>query len=150
MSQLHEMDDDALVVLRTLHVAKDEVRWLYYSGFYDGPLSGRVAVATEQVWASRFEECQHWDDSEENENDRVCGWYRRYRLIRLTPEADAEEARRHALFREMVGDHWEIREDGSRARFDPSLKPDWHGYYDLAKEWPTWEPLGELVGWFER
>jgi hypothetical protein len=145
---LHEHDPDAALVMLMPEIPPGRVRWLYYSGYYDGPISGRVMVDAIEVWAQQFEQCSCLRDEDTDESP--CGFYRRYRLIVLEPAVDAEEARRHALFREMVGYHMEIREDGRRSHFDAATHPNWHDFYDLVKGWPEWSPTGVLVGWFQR
>lgn len=122
--------------------ATEGVRWVYQAAFYDGPIDGMVtAPSTGQVWAEMFEEC--------GRNDEPCGFYRRYRLIRLTPEAAAEEARRRALFRQHVGTHFDCDEEGRRDHSGVRPKEEWHKFYDAAAGWPEWKPEGELVGWFQ-
>lgn len=134
-------------------IPRDAVNWLYVSGYYDGPLTGRVRVAGEELWAAVFEEC-HEDvesltDTLEVAYRPACGFYRRYKLIRLTAEADQEEQRRQAIFEEFVGTHTRYDSEGKRHLHE--LKPEWmwRKFYDQQKTWPTWEPEGELIGWFQ-
>jgi hypothetical protein len=119
----------------------DDVRWLYHSGFYDGPLNGRVLSASAgPVWAEVVEEC----------GDGSCGFYRRYALIRLAAAADAEEARRQQLFQQHVGRHTVYDEDGRRDLSLVRPQEEWHAFYDACSSWPAWEPEGDVIGWFER
>lgn len=128
------------------------VRWIYDAGYYDGPLSGQVAVQSGEViggdpvdlifWAEVFEEC--------GIPEAACGFYRRFQLIQLTQQAREEEARRHALFQKYVGLHTDYTETGARdigALVHP--ESEWGKYYEQAATWAEWKPEGEIVGWFE-
>lgn len=130
-----------------------EWRWLWHSGYYDGPLDGMVLYEGEQLWAEVAEECQHWVEAPEDDEDHdvisTCGFYRRYRITRLTTEAFAETTRRHELFRQMVGHHADHDETGRRAAQFES-PPGWHGFYDIAATWAKWSPEGEHLGWVTR
>lgn len=124
-------------------------RWLWHSGYYDGPLNGMVLYDGEQLWAEVAEECHHVVEAPEDDEDHdfvsTCGFYRRYRITRLTADAYAERMRRHELFRQMVGHHCDYDENGKRAaRFESP--PGWHDFYDLAKTWEPWTAEGEHLG----
>jgi hypothetical protein len=124
-------------------------RWLWHSGYYDGPLTGMVLYGGKDLWAEVAEECHHVDEAPEDDEDNDvisrCSFYRRYRATRLTDEAYAEQMRRHELFRQMVGRHCDYDETGRRAaRFESP--PGWHDFYDLAKTWERWGPEGEHIG----
>lgn len=117
------------------------VTWRYISGFYDGPLSG-LAVLPDgtEAWAIVFEEC--------DQEDAVCGFYRRYRLIKMTSEAAEWEAMRHAAFQRYVGTHWDFGEDGNRGTVAPNglHRRYYEAYPPHSNEW---EPEGALIGWFQ-
>lgn len=138
-----------------------DVRWRYFSGFYDGPLSGMVWVGNgefivgepvyEPLWAECYDECTWYPDDDQADLPSPCSFYRRYKLIRLTPESAAAEKECHDLFVKHVGDHWEIDEYGNRkALAERQVKPqnEWHKFYDAYKDKPV-EHVGEVVGWFE-
>lgn len=126
-----------------------EWRWLWHSGYYDGPLTGMVLYQGEELWAEVAEECHHLveapEDDENNDFVSTCGFYRRYRATRLTAEAYAETVRRHGLFRQMVGPHCDYDENGRRTRRFES-PPGWHDFYDLANSWKPWVVAGDHVG----
>jgi hypothetical protein len=161
----HHRKPGAAVALATAMIPTDRVRWVYATDYYDGPRSGRVQVQgpngwqdAETLWAELIEECTFAvyidNEDDEREFDYPCGFNRRFRLVRLTPAADAEEARRHGLFEEMVGTHhrYVYDDEGNRRRvslFDAASHPDWHTFYDLAKRWPEWKAEGEVIGWFQ-
>jgi len=130
----------------TTKYLRSDVKWLYHTSFYDGPISGMCRVNGEELWFQIFEECNITDA----DNNPVCGFYRRYLLYRLTPESSAEEQRRHAIFEEYVGTHCTYDSEGKRNL--SGLKPEWmwKEFYDQQKTWPLWEPEGEVAGWFER
>ncbi len=127
------------------------VRWLYHSGYYDGPLSGMVNhpdVGT--VWADVAQQCMCWfDDDIDRDHDSPCGWWRRYTLIRLTPDVAAAEAERHADFRRHVGTHCDYDETGRRNVGALRPQSEWHTFYD---RWRTHsvDMVGDVVGWFQR
>lgn len=128
-------------------------RWLWHSDYYDGPLTGMVLYEGKEVWAEAAEECRHVVEAPEDDEDHdyisTCGFYRRYRITRLTAAAHAETTRRHELFRQMVGRHCDHLPDGRRAAEFES-PPGWHDFYDLATTWPEWRPEGEHLGYVER
>jgi hypothetical protein len=71
---------------------------LWIAGYYDGPLSGAVLHKGQLCWYLL---------AEEEREPFAEGWYRRYRLIELTPAQRDEVQRWHDLFRAQVGTHWD-------------------------------------------
>lgn len=161
MEHVHDRWDPERAIGKVQY-PRDNVSWVYVSGYYDGPISGRVILrsprgkfdsSAETLWAQIFEEC---NETEESLTDTlevayrpVCGFYRKYLLYRLNPESAAEEQRRHELFEKHVGTHWSYNVEGQRQHSGLKPQSEWHKYYDQAKNWPTWKPEGEVVGWFE-
>lgn len=117
-------------------------RWLWIGGYYDGPLDGMVLYNGQQYWAEMVDECS---EIVADGSDTKCGYYRLYRLIRLTDAAHAECVRRHEIFCQYVGSHWDYGEDGRRNAGAVKPQSEWHKFYDQAGEWPTWTPAGESV-----
>ena len=75
----------------------------------------------------------------ENDPDAE-GWYRRFAVVRLTPEQVAEERRWEELFRENVGYH-------------PNLQPRdrWSKFYEAyQRRTPLDISRNEALGWFEQ
>lgn len=131
-----------LVGLPELHV-----QWVYYHSYYDGPQSGMVRTPEgERLWAEVADECS---DLETEDRAHLCGWYRRFRVIRLTPAALAEEDRRHGLFVEHVGDHWVFDDSGNIRAGTVKPEAEHSRFYDQAASWPEWKPEGSTVGWFD-
>lgn len=137
------------------------VRWRYYSGYYDGPLSGMVVLPDgAEAWAQCIEECScpRWNDDEltDEEMDEaadeppVHGFYRRYQLTTLSPEAAATEAERHADFRRWVGEHTDIGEDGRREVGAVHPRETHHLFYDKwSKRNDARTENGTPLGWWQ-
>lgn len=118
-----------------------EVRLLYASGYWDGPLEGLAEVAGERLW---------YCFAEESEGEQA--WYRRFWLIRLSPQQLEEEDERQGSFRAHVGTHFDY--DANRARHVEGLKPrdGWHEHYDRyppEQAQPSDPDTCLVVGWFE-
>lgn len=141
------------------------VQWKYYSGYYDGPLSGMVILpGGREVWAYCVDQCDcpRWSDVDlENLTDEeldalddpppVHGFYRRFQLTELAPEHAATEAERHAAFRALVGTHMDIGENGRRSV--GAVHPlAWHSqFYDKWLSRTGDITIGSTpLGWFER
>lgn len=123
------------------------VHWIYYSGFYDGALSGAVRLPDDtRAWANCAAECDHFDADKDTFG--ACGWYRRYQLFQLTEQAWAEEAERHADFQRWVGMHTDIDDESPG---DVRPQGQWKNFYD---KWSGHliEPRlngAVLIGWFQ-
>lgn len=128
------------------------INWRFMSEYYDGPLSGLIAVPNGEFiagtpvfilyWAECFEETDElWDGEGEP------AWYRRYKVWELTAASMNERLKRIARFEELVGKHWSWDEQGNRG--DLGIREGWHKFYDEEKGKPEWKPEGKIVGWFE-
>ena len=102
----------------TPEVPEKDVKILWESNRWDGPLNGMCLYKDKKMWF----ECAGEDD------DR----YRRYILIELTPDELAEEEKWHNLFREKVGTHCDYNESGRRNDPETHLKRGntWREFYD--------------------
>jgi hypothetical protein len=87
----------------------------------------------------------------ESEHDNP-EWYRRFVVLRLSPEQHAEECRWHDLFRAKVGVHTDYEELSQR----PAVgfrwpREHWHEFYDPYQQRTPRDFSGnEVMGWFER
>jgi hypothetical protein len=119
-----------------------EVRLLWHADFWDGPRSGMLAYRGEECWFQVVAESE----------DDAAPWYRRFAVLRLTPEQHAEECRWHELFRSKVGVHTDYEPRGPRPA-GGFLWPreGWHEFYDPYRRRTKPDFSGnEVLGWFER
>lgn len=123
-------------------VPRDDVRLLWASGYWDGPLEGLAEVAGEQVWYCLAQEAPE---------EQAVGWFRRFWLVRLTAEQLARELARHQDFRTCVGTHFDYDADGQRDG-EMQSQAEWRKFYDKYGEddrAPRLLPDNEVIGWFE-
>ena len=112
---------------------------LWISDYHDGPISGAV------IFESRF--CWYVCAEEEQPPYRE-GWYRRYWLVVLTPEQEAEERRWHDLFRLHVGTHWDHPAGAEPGRVRPT--ENHHLFYDAYSErTPLVIDDNDVIAWFQ-
>jgi hypothetical protein len=126
--------------LRSPRIEPHEIRLLWHCDYWDGPISGMLVYRGEQCW---------FQVVAENETD---DWFRRFVVIRLTPEQLADELRWHELFRQKVGLHTDYDEHGHR-ELDKSLHPreHWREFYDAYQHrTPHDFATNGVLGWFER
>jgi hypothetical protein len=119
-----------------------EVRLLWHVDFWDGPRSGMLAYRGQECWYQVV--AQSEDDD--------AGWYRRFVVLRLSPEQYAEERRWHELFRAKVGVHTDYEEQKQRPRVG-FLWPreHWREFYEpYQRRTPPDFSGNEVLGWFER
>ena len=76
------------------------VKWLYYSNYYDGPISGAVEIEGKMFYAYLT-----------YQNDNLFSdWSRKYSIIDLPPEIWELELEKQNLFRESCGSHFDFRD----------------------------------------
>jgi hypothetical protein len=116
-----------------------DFKLLWISGFYDGPTSGLVQVGESLCWAQMIEECSE---------DPGCGWYRKYKLMKMSVEQILDQVQQHALFAKFVSGQKELGWDWTQI---DTQRPhsEWSGYYDQYGT-DAQDPVGEVVGWFVR
>lgn len=115
---------------------------LWYSGFWDGPISGMLSFQGQDHW---FEMVQ------ENEVFARDQWYRRYVVLKLTPEQLTKERQVHADFRRYVGKHTDYVSDRQTPEESQS-KDQAHLFYEEHGEYCRSQPFeqAEAIAWFER
>jgi len=121
-------------------IPRDRIRLRWASGYWDGPMDGLAEVDGEIVWYTFAEE------SEDNHD-----WFRRYWLVRLTPEQLAQELRRHEDFQLFVGRHFDYDENWQR-HGHPNPQSMWKGFYDKYSQDqrdPGLLSENQVIGWFE-
>jgi hypothetical protein len=137
--KFQEFSHDKLQVLPKIE--KSDLRFLWYSRFYDGPRSGLLVYENRKYW---FE---HLDDL----NYIISGqliWI--FLVVELTPTQLSEEEYWHDLFREKVGTHTDYDENGRRRPHILHPKEMWHEFYDAAKNRSPFDiSNNEIIGWFE-
>lgn len=123
-------------------ISDRDVRLLWHSDYWDGPLSGMLSYRGEKLWFSLVDQA---------DGLRVA-WYRRFAIVRLRPEELADECRWHDLFRQCVGHHTDYDENGRReiGALHPATTHD--AFYNS----PDWLSRGDrdyrdraCVGWFQ-
>jgi hypothetical protein len=128
--------------LRAPRIDGADVRLLWHADFWDGPRSGMLVYRGEECWFQVIAE------SEDDNPD----WYRRFVVLRLTPEQHAEEKRWHELFRAKVGVHADYEKQETRPQVG-FLWPceHWHEFYDPYRQrTPPDFSANEVLGWFGR
>lgn len=90
--------------------------------WWDGPLEGMCLHNNEK----------HWFHCEDEDGE---GFWRRFSIIKLTPEQVADEEKWHEFFKEKVGESFPYA-DGIRVKNETPLKPQsmWHEFYDVYKD----------------
>jgi hypothetical protein len=117
---------------------EDEVRLLWHDDFWDGPLSGVLEYRGERLWYLLHEEAPESEP----------GWYRRFLVVRLTPDQLREEEYWQDLFGRCVGTHADYGDSG-RVLGELQPKERWSEFYDAyAKRAPMDLTENEVVGWF--
>ena len=135
--KLRECTAEAFATLPKL--SRDEVKPIAVHDFYDGPLSGLVRFHGEPAW---------YVLAEEEQEPYTEGWYRRYWLVRLSPEQAAQEMKWRDLFRTHVSTYGdaEVRES------ERGVRPhsEWSQYYEpYSQRAPLALDDNEVPGWFE-
>ncbi len=126
-----------------LKVQKARVRLLWDSGWWDGPIDGMAEFEGEPVWFCLAEEA---------EDERTGGWFRRFWMVRLTPEQLRREQNRHADFQRYVGTHFDYDAEGKRPAKNVHTKGMSGEFYEKYGEKdrdPGDLSQNEVVGWFE-
>jgi hypothetical protein len=121
-----------------------KVRFLWHNNWWDGPLAGMCEYKDQMYWYAL-----HHENYGKN-----AKYWRRYVVVKLTPEQLAEELKWHKLFIEKVGDHFDCDERGHRKRSE--LKP-YHRHHEFYDEFDKikdtlrgYEEKPEMaIGWFE-
>lgn len=103
-------------------------------------MSGMLELGNERCWFQVIAE---------NEDQDLRGWYRRFAVVRLTPEQLEEEHRWHELFRE----HVDSRDDyaGDVPGRDDALRPreQWAAFYEqYERRVPLDLSRNEVLAWF--
>lgn len=116
------------------------VKLLWLGNFYDGPISGMVQVGSTLHWAQTVDECP-LDDA------TGCGWYRKYKIMTLTPEQALHEIVKQDSYVQHISGY---RELGWRLNFTMQQpQSEWQKFYDAYPD-SDQEPSGPVIGWFTR
>lgn len=130
-------------------MTKDEIIFLYHSGYWDGPLSGVCLYQGERLWFNNVHDYQSKTEDGKYLDMRI------YALHRLTAEEWKQEDYWHNLFKKHVGTHTSYK-DGKRAG-KVHEQSNWASFYEASKEATEngsrkSKELNEtnLVGYFDR
>ena len=127
-----------------------QVRLLWHSRYYDGPLDGMLLFQGKKFWFRIFR-AQQIEEVRPRVDSQGLAWrdyYVRYLVIELTETQVSEEEHWHSTFSELVGPHTDYDEAGERSHVPP--KQGWQSYFTLSKEKKPLD-LSEnpVLGWFE-
>jgi hypothetical protein len=127
--------------LRAPHIDRADVRLLWHVDFWDGPRSGMLVYRGEECWFQVVAESK----------DDDTAWYRRFVVLRLSPEQHAEECRWHELFRSKVGVHTDYEAPEQRPAVGYLWPREWwhEFYYAYRQRTPPDFSANEVLGWFE-
>jgi hypothetical protein len=101
------------------------IKFVYHSGYWDGPLSGVCEYLDERYWFK----CVHdYQDTTEK-----CLDMRIYALHQLTTEEWRNKDYWHSLFEKHVGSHTSYDKDGNRAG-EVHPADNHHKFYEEAKK----------------
>jgi len=122
------------------YLSQEEVKWLWINDYFDGPLEGMVEVDSEMFLCKLAEEVE--EEAAEN-------WFRKYWIIKLTPDQLDTELYWHEEFCKYVGEHFVCSEDGSRKTAGAKHpRVEWDKFYKPYKE--NYKPdftNNEVIGW---
>jgi hypothetical protein len=118
----------------------EEIRLLWDSDYWDGPLSGLLLLDGRKYWYQMVEEG----------SEPYTEFYRRFAIVELTGEQLAEEEKWHRLFQEKVGRHTDYDAAGKRNLGSVLPQRTWNEFYDAFKQWQQPNYLeNRIVGWFK-
>ncbi len=109
-----------------------EIKWLWASDWYDGPLSGMVEWNEQRYWAVYFED-----------DDKT----RLYTLLKLTEEQQKSEEYWHELCKLCTGEDHHISV-GDPLHGNKDTKTFYYTRYEIEHEELDWSEA-KLVGWFK-
>lgn len=115
----------------TPKMEKKDIKFLWYSGWWDGPQSGFCEVHGRKMY---FQCCREVFARKDRKKYK---FWRRFLLYDLKPEEWEEELKWHQLFREKVGINWDTDDEGNRVNRDVPLQS-----YELHHEF--YEPFNEV------
>jgi hypothetical protein len=126
--------------LRAPRIDYANLRLLWHDDYWDGPRSGMLLYHGEECW---------FEVVAESEDDAAV-WYRRFAVLRLSPEQHAEESRWHELFRRCVGHHTDYDQSGQLPVGALQPRERWAEFYDAYRQRVPPDFSGcEVIGWFE-
>ena len=119
-----------------------ELKFLWYSNWFDGFISGMVSYQGEKCWV---------DVLSENDGSDPSGYYRRYLVFELSPEQLEEIEYWYKLFVEKVGSHTTFDENGIRHTDRVRPRETHHEFSDAYKNRTKRLELSDdqLIGYFE-
>jgi hypothetical protein len=122
-------------------IPHEDVRYLWFSDFWDGPMSGMALYNGQPYWFEMVEENREYPN----------GFYRRFGLFEMSPEEIEEETRWHNLFREKVGEHTTYNMEGKEVNAPMKPSEMWKEFYEPYQKRPKPDYLNHpVIGWFEQ
>lgn len=117
-------------------VAESDVKLLWHGDYWDGLIDGMLLHQGEKCWYERIAENANDDDQ----------WYRRFVIVRLTPEQLADALLWHEMFQTHVGTHTDYDDPCGSVRPREGM----HLFYDRYKDriQPDYS-TNHILGWLE-
>lgn len=147
-----QLPDSDSIIKNYLEYKTKDVKWLWSSGWYDGPLSGMVKLDSEKYWVEFFDE-EEWTESygsEPQEADMFRASF--FAILKLTNEQQKSEEYWHELFRICVSKRSDYDEFGNRSTQKVHGTNAMQRFYYTRRKMNYKElDLSEstLVGWFK-
>ena len=135
--------------LLTPTIERNEVKLLWASDYWDGPLSGMLEYKSQPYW---FLLCAEGTDNcaEESSQESNSDWYRRFMVVELSTAQLQDEEYWHELFKQKVGMHMDYDQDENQHGVIVNSKEVESEFYEPYKK-RTAPDLSEtqVICWFE-
>ena len=144
--QLPESDN---IIQNYSEVKTKDVKWLWRSDYYDGPLSGMVELNGNRYWTECFDE-EEWTEQNGPDEDDIFR-VRFFAILKLTDKQQESEEYWHELFQLCVGKHSDYDISGNRFKYEEHTKETKQFYYTRREM--DYEELdlseSNLISWFK-
>jgi len=129
----------------------EDVKWLWHSDYYDGPLSLMVKINDKKYWAEFIDEIEWTEQYGPEPNDVDLHRARFFVVLDPGQERIEYEEYWHELFRTCVGTHTDYDESGTRNTGKVIPQGDsWKFFYGRYKA--DYEEMNlkecSIIGWF--
>jgi len=120
-------------------VKRIDLKLLWQSEYWDGPLNGLLSYEGLKYWFQVFDEPNDYSPD-----------VRKFLINELSSEQLREEEQWHELFRQKVGTHTEYDEDGKGQIGELRPEEEWHEFYDAYKNRLVRDfSNNQVISWFE-
>jgi hypothetical protein len=157
-------------IIKLLKIPRENVKYLWYSGYWDGVRSGMLSYNGKRYWFSLFDEAIDYAKYDEETGYEDIGWWRRYAIIELSEDQHQKAQYWHDLFYKYVGVYCtydenekllghnfpqEVGEDGIKYHLGARPIELHHLFFDEVNKQCQNSTTdagfsdGEIIGWFE-